>query len=78
MRLNTSGAVDQSSLPAVYEAIRAKLAEQYSAVSSNNKHLVFVDIGLKGIRNNINFANPEMMASLEITSLTGYNVPEGT
>ena len=77
VRLNANGAVDQSSLPAVYQALRAKLAEQYTAVGSSNKHLVFIDINFQGIRNSTNFSNPEMMASLEVISLTGYDVPEG-
>jgi hypothetical protein len=74
--LNASGAVDQASLPALYESVRVKLAQQFTSVSSANKHLVFIDINMKGIRSSTNFANLEMMASFEIMSLTGYDFPE--
>jgi hypothetical protein len=75
--LNANGAIDESSLPAVYQAIKSKLGEQYQGVIGANKHLVFVDIELKRVRSSTSFANPTPMADFGITSLTGYDLPEG-
>ncbi len=72
--LNANGAVDESSLPAIYEMVRAKLGEQYGAVASANKHLIFVDIALKGTGNGTNFASPIPMADLYVTSSIGYEL----
>jgi hypothetical protein len=71
--LNANGAVDESSLPSVYEAVRAKVGAQYHDVNGANKHLIFVDIALKGIRNGSNVANSMQIADLYVTSATGYD-----
>ncbi len=70
--LNANGAIDESSLPSVYQIVRAKLGEQYRNVNGADKRLIFIDVALKGTRSSSNFANPIPMADLYVTSSIGY------
>jgi hypothetical protein len=73
--LNSNGAIDESSLPAVYGAMRAKLGEQYQGITGDNKNLIFVDIEYKGIVSTVNLGSSLEMANFELTSFTGYGYP---